>query len=228
MLCGNLEERGVWGRMDTGIYMAESLCCLLETIIALLMDCKWVLVTQSCLTLCDHMDYSLPGPSVHGILQARILEWVAIPFSRGSSRPRIESESLALQADSLPSEPPGKPNSQYEIKSWKFERKVHLYHVLDSTYKWYGEGNGNPLQYSCLENPMDRGAWWATVHGVAKSWTQLSDFTFLLSIVSFGEGTGNPLQCSCLENPMDGGAWSATVYGVAKSRTWRSNQHTHT
>ena len=41
-----------------------------------------------------------------------------------------------------------------------------------------GEGNGNPLQYSCLENPMDRGAWWATIHGVAKSRTQLSDFTF--------------------------------------------------
>ena len=40
-----------------------------------------------------------------------------------------------------------------------------------------GEGNGNPLQYSCLENPMDGGDWWATVHGVAKSWTQLSDFT---------------------------------------------------
>ena len=37
-----------------------------------------------------------------------------------------------------------------------------------------GEGNGNALQYSCLENPMDRGAWWATVPGVAKSWTQLS------------------------------------------------------
>ena len=41
-----------------------------------------------------------------------------------------------------------------------------------------GEGNGNPLQYSCLENPMDGGAWCAAVHGVAKSWTQLSDFTF--------------------------------------------------
>ena len=41
-----------------------------------------------------------------------------------------------------------------------------------------GEGNGNPLQYSCLENPMDGGAWWATVHGVTKSWTRLSDFTF--------------------------------------------------
>ena len=42
-----------------------------------------------------------------------------------------------------------------------------------------GEGNGNPLQYYCLENPMDRGAWQATVHGVAKSRTRLSDFTFL-------------------------------------------------
>ena len=41
-----------------------------------------------------------------------------------------------------------------------------------------GEGNGNPLQYSCLENPMDGGAWWAAVHGVAKSQTRLSDFTF--------------------------------------------------
>ena len=41
-----------------------------------------------------------------------------------------------------------------------------------------GEGNGNPLQYSCLENPIGGGAWWATVHGVAKSQTRLSDFTF--------------------------------------------------
>ena len=41
-----------------------------------------------------------------------------------------------------------------------------------------GEGNGNPLQYSCLENPMDRRAWWATVHGFPKSRTRLSDFTF--------------------------------------------------
>ena len=41
-----------------------------------------------------------------------------------------------------------------------------------------GEGNDTPLQYSCLENPMDGGAWWAAVHGVAKSQTRLSDFTF--------------------------------------------------
>ena len=81
-----------------------------------------------------------------------------------------------------------------------------------------GEGNGTPLQYSCLENPMDGGAWWAAVHGVAKSWTRLSDFThFSLSCIR--EGNGNLLQWSCLENPRDGGAWWAAVYGVAQSRT---------
>ena len=42
----------------------------------------------------------------------------------------------------------------------------------------FGEGNGTPLQYSCLEAPMDGGAWWAAVHGVTKSWTRLSGFTF--------------------------------------------------
>ena len=79
-----------------------------------------------------------------------------------------------------------------------------------------GEGNGTPLQYSCLENPMDGGAWWAAIHGIAKSRKQLH-FHFSLSCI--GEGNGNPLQCSCLENPRDGGAWWAAVYGVAQSRT---------
>ena len=45
------------------------------------------------------------------------------------------------------------------------------------------EGNGNPLQYSCLENPMDGGAWWATAHRVAKSRTRLSDFTFFIKLL---------------------------------------------
>ena len=80
------------------------------------------------------------------------------------------------------------------------------------------EGNGTPLQYSCLENPVDRGAWWAAVHGVMKSQTRLSDFQFSLSCV--GEGHGNPLQWSCLENPRDGGAKWAAVCGVAQNRTW--------
>ena len=68
-----------------------------------------VLVTQLCQTLCDPMDCSSPGYSVHGILQARLLEWVAIAFLRGSSQPRDQTGSLALQADYLPSEPPEKP-----------------------------------------------------------------------------------------------------------------------
>ena len=50
--------------------------------------------------------------------------------------------------------------------------------VLQSLVSDNGEGNGTPLQYSCLENPMDGGAWWAAVHGVTKSRTRLSDFTF--------------------------------------------------
>ena len=65
-------------------------------------------VAQLCLTLSDPMDCSLPGSSVHRILQARIVEWVAIPFSRDLLNPGIEPRSPALQADSLLSEPPGK------------------------------------------------------------------------------------------------------------------------
>ena len=65
-----------------------------------------VLVTQSYPTLCHPMDSSLPGSSVHGIFQARMLEWLAIPFTRGFPISGIEPESPALQADSLLSKPP--------------------------------------------------------------------------------------------------------------------------
>ena len=70
-------------------------------------------VTQSCPTLCNPMDCSLPGSSVHGIFQARVLEWVAIP-SPGIPNPGIKPRSPALQADALPSEPPGKPSWQID------------------------------------------------------------------------------------------------------------------
>ena len=74
--------------------------------------CAYVLSCFGCVRLCvDPVVCRLPGSSVHEIPQARILEWVAMPFSRGSSRPRIEPVSLALQADSLPPEPPGKPKN---------------------------------------------------------------------------------------------------------------------
>ena len=64
--------------------------------------------------------------------------------------------------------------------------------------------------------PVDRGAWWAAVHRVAQSQTQLKRLTMHACI---GEGNGNPLQYSCLENPRDRGAWWAAVYGVMQSRT---------
>ena len=79
-----------------------------------------------------------------------------------------------------------------------------------------GEKNGNTSQYSCLENPVDRGAWWAAVHRVAQRRTRLM---WLSMHACIGEGNGNPLQWSCLENPRDGGAWWAVVYGVAQSWT---------
>ena len=104
-----------------------------------------VLAAQSCLTLSDPMGYcSPPGYSVHGILQARKLEWVAIPFSKGSSLPR-EGKELACNAGDLGS-------------------------ILGSR-RSPEEGNSYPLQYSCLENSLDREAWRATIHGVAKNRT---------------------------------------------------------
>ena len=104
-----------------------------------------------------------------------------------------------------------------------------------------GEGNGNPLQCSCLENPRDRGAWWASVYGVTQSrtwlmWLSSSSFPGSsdgkasaynegdLGLIpgsgrSLGEGNGNSPQYSCLENPTDQGAWWATVHEVTKSWT---------
>ena len=81
------------------------------------------------------------------------------------------------------------------------------------------EGNGTLLRYSCLENRMNGGAWWAAVHGVAKSQDVTEQLHFHFSLSCIGEGNGNPLQCSCLENPMDGGVWWAAVYAVAQSDT---------
>ena len=82
------------------------------------------------------------------------------------------------------------------------------------------EGNDTPLQYSCLENPMDRGAWKAAVHGVGRWGSDTIEWLhFPFSLSCIREGNGNPLQCSCLENLGDRGAWWVTVYGVAQSRT---------
>ena len=89
----------------------------------------------------------------------------------------------------------------------KSVRKLAFLYVADQSN---GEGNGTPLQYSCLENPMDGGTWWATVHGVAKSWTQLSDFTLIFTFMHWrgkwqptpvflpGESQGRESLVGCL------------------------------
>ena len=91
------------------------------------------------------------------------------------------------------------------------------YLAFGGTQHSLGEGSGTPLQYSCLEKPMDGGAWWAAVHGVAKSRTRLSDFTFTFHFHALEKEMAT--QYSCLENPRVSRAWWAALYGVALSRT---------
>ena len=81
------------------------------------------------------------------------------------------------------------------------------------------EGIGNPLQYTCLENTTEGGAWWSTVHGVAESLTWLSDFTFTFHFHALEKEIATHSSVSCLENPRVGGTWRAAVYGVAQSQT---------
>ena len=90
-------------------------------------------------------------------------------------------------------------------------------HNLPDFRTMNGEGNGTPLQYSCLENPTDGGAWWAAVHGVAKSRTRLSDFTFTFHFHALEKEMAT--HSSVLAWRIPGGAWWAAVYGVAQSRT---------
>ena len=116
-------------------------------------------VAQSCLTLHDPMDCSLPSSSAHGIFQARVLEWSAIAFSKiplGSSI-KVKSRLIGKDSDA------GRDLGQ-EKKGMREDEMAGWHH---------GEGNGNPLQYSCLENPRDGGAWWDAVYGVAQSRTRL-------------------------------------------------------
>ena len=92
------------------LWVLFSIRYLEEVILSIKTDWKKkVLVAQLCLTLCNSMDCYPPGSSVHGILQAGILEWVPISCSRGSSQPRNWTQPPAFRGDSLPSEPPGKP-----------------------------------------------------------------------------------------------------------------------
>ena len=182
-------------------------------------EVKWSEVAQPCPTLCNPVDCCLPGFSIHGIFQARVLEWVAISFSRGSSRPRdrtwvshivgrrftvwasrevhyVQRKYLNLDCYCLVSKScwlscnpmncvatpwtvafqaplsTGFPRQEWQNVLPKFQRifltqgrnPCHLHWQLDSLpLSHLGSPkccwNGNSLQYSCLENPVDKGAW---------------------------------------------------------------------
>ena len=138
-----------------------------------------MLLLQSCPTLCDIMNCSLPGFSVHWILQARILEWVAMTSSRGSSRPRDGTHASYVSCIGrwvlYHNCRLGSPTTIYTKLRWLSGKEsacnagaVGGTGSISGSGRSLGGGHSNPLQYSCLENPMDREAWRATVHSVAK------------------------------------------------------------
>ena len=144
---------------------------------------------QSCPTLCDPIDGSPPGFLIPEILQARTLEWVAIPFSRKWRRNYIK----AIYCH--PAYLTYVQSTSWKVTCWKnLKRETKLIsYVLEHNFRirelwfesWFhglqlndlrhviGEGNGNPLQCSCLENLRDGGAWWAAIYGVTQSQTRL-------------------------------------------------------
>ena len=126
---------------------------------------------QSCPTLCDPIDGSPPGSAIPGILPARTLEWVAISFSKRSQNQLIvisgrhekgEGWKIAKMVLNIlkcfPCSSVGKESACNAGDPGS----------IPESGRAPGEGNSNPLQYSCLENFMDRRAWWATVHGMAR------------------------------------------------------------
>ena len=117
---------------------------------ALVTERKKVKITQLCPTVCDPMDYI-----VHGILQARILEWVAFPFCRDLPSPGIKPRSPALQADSLPAEPQGKPKNtgvgSLPLLQWIFltqESNQGLLHCRWILYQLSYQGSWNKEFYT--------------------------------------------------------------------------------
>ena len=142
---------------------------------------------------CDRM-HCLPGFS-HGILHARVLEWVAIFLLQGifptqGSNPDLPHSSILSPCG-------GKNQTRLSAFTSLLHRQLYLSSgflgdpdgkesswnagspgLIPGLGRSPGEGNGYPLQHSCMENPMDKGAWLATVHRVTKSWTWLSDFHF--------------------------------------------------
>ena len=181
------------------------------------------------------MDCSLPGCSIHGSLQARVLEWVASAFSSSPITSwQIDGETVETLRDFtfLGSIITADGDCSHEIKSHLLlgrKGKTNLDSIFKSRditlpikvrlVKAIGEGHGNPL--TVLLPGKSHGQ--RSLVGCSPWSREESDTTerlhFHFSLSCIGEGNGNPLQCSCLENPRDGGTWWAAIYGVAQSQT---------
>ena len=128
VLCSSLDGRAVWRRMGTSVCMTESLRCSLETITTLLIVSVLSLVTQSCLTLCNPLDFSPPSSSVHGDSPGKNTGVGCHALHPGDlPNPGIEPRSPALQADSLPPESPGKPTIYTLIQIFTWTMCLYLF-----------------------------------------------------------------------------------------------------
>ena len=151
---------------------------LLSWIYNPLCACLFSLSYFSGVWLCDPVECSQLNSSIHEVLLERVMEWVAISFLRGSSLPMDGTQVFYVSCIGR-----WVPYHQCHLGSHKevhvrwlsgkesaCQCRSHIRHgSLPESWRSPGVGNGNPLQYFYLGNPMDRGAWWATVHGVIKS-----------------------------------------------------------
>ena len=147
-------------------------------------------------------------------------------LSSSLMRRRFQKEVLTLQAVCLEGHQSQHLKGELELASWtrggggprQSKQQVQKQKFRRVSGVGGGEGDGAPLQYSCLENPMDGGAWWAAVHGVAKRWTRLSDFTFTFHFNALEKETATHPSVLAWRIPGTG-SLVAAVYGVTQSRT---------
>ena len=185
-----------------------------------------VLVAKSCPTLCNPLACSHQAPL--SLAFSRQEYWSGLPFPSPEDLPDwgIEAGSPALQADSLLSEPSGKPGKCLKcnkenggiLRTWSdYIFKTFVYLCAFKVQRRRRQWHPTPVPLPGKSHG------WRSLVGFSPWGREESDTTerlhFYFSLSCIEEGNGNPLQCSCLENPRDGGAWWATVYGVAQSQT---------
>ena len=150
-----------------------------------------VLVTQPCLTLCDPMECSPPASSVHGILQARILEWVPISFSRGFSQPTDQTQLSCIA---------GKQLKQENVDSHAYTS--HSQTLESKNYRASLESRERKIKHSRKGNNVLVNIWIPWYSDGEESSCNAGDLGSVAGLgISPGGEHGNPLQYSCLENP---------------------------